>query len=145
MLPRPCLLPGPRALAIVAVLAPWAGVAAAQQPVQMVTQDHAACMRDNADRYLAKGRPIYLISPAGCLEGLDLADETTASTATPFAAIRQGAADGVSGDGGTAEREAVIVLVTPGQLVCLRDGFDEVARPVSDGDGTMVELHFDGC
>lgn len=104
----------------------------AQADPYTISEDHAECIRANADRYLAEARPVYLISFAGCVSGRDLSDETVASSATPEINIVDGDGDG-------------IVVLTPDQLRCLRDNFPSVAEPLSDMSPVMVALRFESC
>lgn len=123
------------ATAVAWLAAAFVGPAQAQDAAQQVSPELAECIRDNADRYLAEARPVYFISIAGCLDGRALADQTTASSATPDTSIPTLP---------DAEAPALVVL-TPVQIRCLRDQYSRVVEPLDGIVPVMMELRFDGC
>ena len=121
-------------LALFLALVPVAPVHA-DGAVQRISPDLAECIRDNADRYLAEARPVYFISIAGCADGRSLAEQTTASSATPDTTIPT-VPDG---------DPAALVVLTQAQIACLRDRYTRVAAPLDGSEPLMLELRFDGC
>lgn len=102
---------------------------------KLLAEQHAQCLRDNADSYLAdESRPVFMIALSGCgtTAAADLSDQSVASSGTELGGIARG----------TGEN---IVVLQRSDLECLRDRFDTAVTDIDPtGDG-VVEMNLAAC